>query len=142
MSLFSRLTILLVLFFAQANLILAAEFKKVCFPDVCIQAEVASLAKERERGLSNRKELPLDTGMLFVFIQEGRYSFWMKNMLFPLDIIWLDKDKKVIHIVENAPPCSESCPAYQPDSNALYCLETNAGFARVHNLKVGEQLNF
>ncbi len=129
-------------FFAQVCSVSATEIRKVCFPDTCIQAEVVSSGKEREAGLMFRKQLEPGSGMLFVFEKEGQYSFWMKNMSFPIDIIWLDKDKKIVGFKENAPVCSESCPAYQPNTNASYVIETCAGFIQAHGIERGDQVRF
>lgn len=59
------------------------------------------------KGLSGRKSLGQDEAMLFVFQSPGIYKFWMKDMNFPLDIIWLDKDRKVIHIEHNLSPSTD-----------------------------------
>ncbi len=86
-----------------------------------------------------RQSLPKDAGMLFVFDKEGEYPFWMKNTLIPLDIIWLDKDKKVIYINENTQPCKTvNCESYGTDKNSKYVLELNAGIAKEIGLKVGD----
>ncbi len=102
--------------------------------------EIADTPKKREQGLSNRESLPQDHGLLFVFEQEGEHGFWMKDMNFPIDIMWLDKDKKVVFIKENALP--EKYPeVYSNEVLALYVLETNVGFVKEHNLKIGDIMN-
>ena len=114
----------------------------VCIKDICIQAEVVSVFAEREKGLMFRESLAVDKGMLFIFEEEGLYSFWMKNMRFPLDIIWLGLNKKIVEIEENVPPCSESCEILSPENKAKYVLEVNAGFTRRNKIKVGEVVRF
>ena len=114
----------------------------VCIKDTCIQAEVVSAFAEREKGLMFRESLAVDRGMLFIFEEEGLYSFWMKNMRFPLDIIWLDLNKKIVDIKENVPPCGESCEILNPGNKAKYVLEVNAGFAGRNKIKVGESVEF
>jgi hypothetical protein len=66
--------------------------------DVPLQVQIADTEPRRVRGLMFQDELPSDQGMIFVFEQSGLYSLWMLNMQFPLDMIWFDKDGKVVHI--------------------------------------------
>jgi hypothetical protein len=90
-----------------------------------------------------REKLDANAGMLFIFEQEGSYGFWMKNTLIPLDIIWLDKTKKVVYIKKNALPCSgDPCPVFQPQHNAFYVLEVNAGIVDEIGLAEGDYLTF
>jgi uncharacterized membrane protein (UPF0127 family) len=78
--------------------------------------------------------------MLFVFEKPGHYGFWMKDMHFNIDMIWLDEAFKVVYIQPDATP--ESYPtSYGQEAEAKYVLETNAGFAKVHNIRLGQQLN-
>ncbi len=74
--------------------------------------------------------------MLFVFPRPERYSFWMKNTLIPLDIIWLNSDRSVVHLETNVPACvHDPCPNYAPVQPALYVLEVNAGSAQQFGIK-------
>ena len=99
---------------------------QVCFEDNCFTVELAMTAQERTRGLMFREKLDSDKGMLFIFDGEGEYSFWMKNTLIHLDIIWINKDKKVVFISKNTQPCElDPCPAINPDEKAQYVLELN-----------------
>ncbi|MCX5680982.1 MAG: DUF192 domain-containing protein, partial [Candidatus Omnitrophica bacterium] len=87
--------------------------------------------------------MPKEEGMFFVFPQNVQATFWMKNTLFPLDIIWIDEHKKVVYIEKNVPPClQEKCPTYGPVQPVLYVLEVNAGFADANNVHVGNQAIF
>jgi hypothetical protein len=122
---------------------------KVCFSqeeeDFCINVELAKTPKEKVRGLMYRESLGENEGMLFMYEKEGYRAFWMRNMNFPLDIIWLDSDRIIIYIHENIPPCtSEHCPLYSPSDGkkAQYILEVNAHFSRRNNLSIGQKLTF
>ncbi|KHO46673.1 MAG: hypothetical protein QS98_C0002G0121 [archaeon GW2011_AR3] len=112
----------------------------VCFKEVCFEIERATTPVDRERGLMNRESLDEQAGMLFIFEREGIYGFWMKNTLIPLDIIWINKDGKVVHIAPNAQPCSgEPCTLNEPTAPAKYVLEINAGLAEKLGIKTGSQ---
>lgn len=96
-----------------------------------IYVEVAKTPEEREKGLMFRESLGENEGMFFVFESDGYHSIWMKNMLFPIDVVWLDSDFKVIHIERNILPCREEpCPIYTPPSPARYILEVNANVTK------------
>jgi hypothetical protein len=120
------------------------KFIKIYLPDgVSITAELARTDAERQKGLMFRDKLLPDQGMLFVFETEYPYSFWMKSTLIPLDMIWLDKDRTIVHIAKNVPPCKEDpCPSYSPDRPALYVLELAAGSADRLGLKLFDRLVF
>ncbi len=116
---------------------------RVCFSGTCFRVELAVTQPERSQGLMHRESLPADAGMLFIFGAERPYSFWMKNTLIPLDIIWLDYSRRVIHIEPDVPPCkADPCPSYGPEANALYVLELNAGKAREAGIKPGDTAEF
>lgn len=109
------------------------------FADVSLKIEVASTPEARERGLSYRILLPADHAMLFVFPKDGQYGFWMKNMSIPIDIFWLDAEGRVVSIEKNISP--ETYPAsFYPTSPARYVLETNGGFADLHQVATGTPL--
>jgi uncharacterized membrane protein (UPF0127 family) len=109
-----------------------------------LQVEVMVKDEDRAMGLMFRPSLPLDRGMLFLF--DGPPDFhtiWMKNCKFPIDIVWLDEEKKVVHVAESVPPCTEDpCPVYQPLRKASYVVELNAGQARREKATVGTLLSF
>ena len=116
---------------------------KVCSPKTCFTVELATTSDAREQGLMYRESLDQDKGMLFIFDEPGRYSFWMKNMKIPIDICWIDEDKRIIDVKSNLPPCEvEPCALYTPKSNARYVLEIAAGAANATGLKPGEPLKF
>lgn len=115
----------------------------VCFRDACFKVETVEGEKDISIGLMYREKLDADEGMLFLFPDEDRHSFWMRNTLIPLDIIWLDKDKKVVFLKEGAEPCKEEiCETFKPDKNALYVLEINKGAVKEKGLQVGDAVQF
>ncbi len=109
-----------------------------------IKVDLAVTEKTRAQGLSGRKELKENEGMLFFFNRSGNYPFWMKDMNFPIDIIWINKNKEVIYIKKDARP--ELYPEiYRPeknDQNAKYILEIVSGFSDKNNLKIGDKIEF
>jgi hypothetical protein len=112
--------------------------RKIMLDNVTITVEIADDAEKIERGLMYREGLPEGQGMLFAFEREHNYQFWMMNMKINLDMIWLNTDGKVVHIVENAEPCIDalhtSMCTYNPDEPALYVLEVNSGFVKKYGI--------
>jgi uncharacterized membrane protein (UPF0127 family) len=96
------------------------------------------------KGLAVKNQLKENEAMLFVFEDSAKHSFWMKDMKFPIDIIWLDSDGKIVHIEENLEPCPLVfvCPSYAPNADSQYVLETVAGFTQRHNISVGTNIDF
>ena len=84
--------------------------------------------------------------MLFVFENKGTYGFWMKDMEFAIDIIWIDENKNIVDIVENAAPQpgkkEKELTVYKPRNDALYVLEVNAGLSNLNNLQIGDKVAF
>ena len=117
---------------------------RIFFPDgKTIYANLVKTEADRMRGLMFRKTLNEDQGMLFVFVSEGLYSFWMKNMNFAIDILWLDRDKRIIHLEREVPPCEkEPCPSYAPRVPAKYVLELKAGSIEKRKLKLYDRIDF
>ncbi len=98
---------------------------------------------ERTRGLQHRESLSPQSGMLFVFERSWPYTFWMKDTLIPLDMIWMDYTRKIVHIEHDVPPCkADPCPHYGSRNKALYVLELNAGEARQFDLNIGDVAKF
>lgn len=113
----------------------------VLLGETTFKVEIVDTQDKRTLGLSGRESLPDDSGMLFVFENSYFHGFWMKDMNFPIDIIWLDENLKVVHIEKNVQP--ESFPeVYLPDKPALYVLEINAGEAEKNSIKVGSEIVF
>ncbi len=121
----------------QVNNIFA---ETVCFKDVCIEAEVVESVESRQKGLMFREGMPENKGMLFVFPQEAKHGFWMKNMKFSLDMIWIDSDYNIVEIKENMLPCQGSCPVIAPLKDARFVLEVVSGFALKNKLKVSDKI--
>jgi len=117
---------------------------RVIFPDnFAVKVEIAADDATRAQGLMYRDQLPNDRGMIFLFPQSGDYPFWMKNTLIPLDMIWIDDQKKIVHVAHDVPPCkADPCPSFPPGGNAKYVLEVAAGVAARHNLANGQTLRF
>lgn len=109
-----------------------------------IMADIAMTADQQEKGLSIKDSLKENEGMLFIFQKEGKYDFWMNGMKFPIDILWLDTAGKVVHVESNLKPCisEKDCPDFVPSKDALYVLETVAGFAERHDVKIGTDIDF
>lgn len=116
--------------------------KTVCIKDACVYAEVVDTDSARQLGLMFRERLPEGNGMLFVFEAHGRYGFWMKNMKFPIDIIWIDKAQRIVEIKSNVAPCKEECESLIPQEEAKYVLEVSAGFTVKYQLKIGDRVDF
>ena len=103
--------------------------------------ELADTADKRNLGLMFRDNMPDDHGMLFIFPNETRRSFWMKNTRIPLDIFYFDSNLALVSVAENTPPCrTEKCPNYPSDGPAKYVLELNAGKAAELVVKSGDLL--
>ncbi|MEM5804806.1 MAG: DUF192 domain-containing protein [Candidatus Aenigmatarchaeota archaeon] len=108
-----------------------------------IAAEVAYTSEERERGLMHRSGLPEGSGMIFIFDKEGSYNFWMKNMRFPIDIIWVNQHCSVVFLTNGAPPCAaEPCKLYSADEPVKYVIEVPAGYAGRHGISAGDEAAF
>ena len=112
---------------------------KLTINNITIAIEIKNTPEERQQGLSNREKLPENQGVLFIFNQPAQHSFWMKNMLFDLDFIWI-KDNKVVDLTENVPAPKNNQPpvSIKPKSPVDKVLEINAGFIKKHNLKIND----
>ncbi|HXV45346.1 MAG TPA: DUF192 domain-containing protein [Nitrososphaera sp.] len=111
---------------------------------VKLVADIADTNDKRTKGLSVKDSLNETEAMLFVFSTEREHSFWMKGMKFPIDIIWIDEDKEVVHVEHSLEPCipDEFCQPYRPDDDSLYVLETVAGFAQKYNVTENTYVDF
>jgi len=110
-----------------------------------IHAELATTPAEMQRGLMFRTSLAPDRGMLFVFQQEDKTPFWMFQTLIPLDIIWMDSQRRIVEISADTPPCrtgESQCPSYGGHQTAQFVLELNGGAAAKYHLKIGDELSF
>ena len=104
-----------------------------------LELEVADTELEHWQGLSGRPYLPAGSGMIFVFDKPFQPSFWMKDMQFPLDFIWMDENFRIVDLTPDVAP--ESYPTiFKPSEPVQYVLEVNAGFAEREELKIGDTL--
>lgn len=112
---------------------------RVLMPSGAVYAvEVARTPEEQAQGLMYRESLPPRTGMIFLFTDGGAHHFWMKNTMIPLDIIWIDRDGKVLFVSADTPPCrSDPCPNYGPEAPAPTVLEIAGGMAAREGIRIG-----
>jgi uncharacterized membrane protein (UPF0127 family) len=117
---------------------------RVVFPNgFAVAVEIAATPELRAQGLMFRDHLNPASGMLFFFPENGVYDFWMKNTLIPLDMIWIDEGRKIVHIKSDVPPCrADPCPSYDPAVEARYVLEVAAGEAGKRGFRVGDVVRF
>ncbi len=106
-----------------------------------IFAEMAETDAQMSKGLGDRASLPSNQGMLFVFAEPGVYAFWMKDMHFALDMVWIDASKKVVSINRDISPNTYPT-TFQPSTRISYVLELNAGGAKKYGITVGTVLSF
>jgi len=101
--------------------------------------QILDTSDKRKVGLSGRRKLESNTGMLFIFDENDRHEIWMKDMLLPIDIIWLDEEKKVVDYVTDAKP--DSYPeVFRPQYDSKYVVEVNAGAIDNADIKIGDFL--
>ena len=105
---------------------------------------IASTDEQRIRGLSGSEKLNENQGMLFLFDKPSKQGFWMNKMNYPIDIVWLDTNNKVVHIEKQLEPCKLflACPVYNPQVDALYVIELRSGFADSHSIENEMIINF
>lgn len=108
-----------------------------------VNVEIADTFDLRKRGLMFRPSLADNHGMFFVFDKEQPLSFWMKNTLIPLDMVFIGKDYKVVNVAKNVPPCkTPSCETYKSKGNAQYVLEVKGGSADLYGLQPGDKIDW
>ena len=117
---------------------------RISIKGVELSAEIPTTQELMGKGLAVKNELKENESMLFVFDKPEKHSFWMKDMKFPIDIIWIHSDGKIVHIEENLEPCPLViiCPSYTPNADSQYVLETVAGFTQRHNISLGTNIDF
>lgn len=130
----------------QNTKLVPEEIKSIEIGGTLVRVDLALTTETQELGLGDRNALQDNSGMLFVFDTLGNYPFWMKDMKFPIDIVWLipgdtELEAKVIYIKKNAEPASYP-EAFGPDQDAKYVLEVPAGFSEKNNLKIGDIVLF
>ena len=122
------------------------DISQIVIENVIFNIELAQTPKERSRGLSGREKLCPQCGMLFVFENDDYHSFWMKETLIPLDIIWLDKNWQVVDFVGFAQPqgtrTDEELPIYQSQKLARYVLEVSGGTTKkIKDFRIGSKVS-
>jgi uncharacterized membrane protein (UPF0127 family) len=133
---------------AAASAVLAACATQAAGPTVELKGhrfdvELATDPASQQRGLMFRDEMAADHGMLFVFGEMAPRTFWMKNTHIPLDILYFDRDYKLVSASLRTPPCrsaGDDCPIYPSTGPAQYVLELNAGVAEKLGAKAGDKL--
>lgn len=103
---------------------------------------VAKTDEERKIGLSETPTLGKSNGLLMVFDTDGQWKIWMKDMQYPIDIVWLDADKKVVYTVRDAQPDKSPHKEYRPQKKARYVAELPSGSVTRYGINNGQQLQF
>ncbi len=124
----------------------SVEFSRdtIMIDEIELTVQLADTDHRRADGLMFQEELPYDEGMLFIFDNSEKRTFWMSNMLFSLDIIWIDSQRNVVHIDNSVPPCdtteTKACPRYDSGGKEVkYVLEVTAGFVDKFNITEDSQ---
>lgn len=140
---FSIVAVFLAVFLFIYNISLNPSSQNIGYVKIAgqnIRVDLALTEAEQARGLSGREGLNSNEGMLFIFPKTSEdqiHKFWMKDMNFPIDMIWISRDMRVVYIKKDARP--ESYPdVFGGDQGAKYVLEVVSGFADENNLKVGD----
>ncbi len=117
------------------------DIKYVKIAGQIVKVDLALTKKDQEKGLSGRENIKENEGMLFIFSKPQRNYFWMKDMNFPIDMIWINDDLKVIYIKKGAQPSSYP-NSFGPGVDNRYVLEVFDGFSEKNNLEVGNRVEF
>ena len=120
---------------------------EVTFPNgKTVIAETMLREVDRMRGMMFRDSLAKDRGMLFLHPEDGNYAYWMYQCRIPLDIIWMNHDRRIVEISPNTPPCpskaAHECPSFGGHEKARYVLELAGGGAAMYSLHVGDAVSF
>lgn len=131
----------LVLISASLAIMGTTQKTRILLGDTSILTRVAKTDLERSHGLSGTSELNEGQGMLFIFDRSGMWPIWMKDMNYPIDVIWLDQNKTVVDLATDLTP--DSYPqSFKPKQTALYVLEVPSGFVTRHSIVVGDKASF
>ncbi len=115
--------------------------RKIAVGKKKLSALIADGPRKMTVGLMFREKLKPDECMLFDFPNNGYHPIWMRNMRFPIDIIWADENGKIVHIVEKAPPLKGlTFTSYGPEKPSRYVVELNAGFVKKNKIKAGNKI--
>ncbi len=120
---------------------LMTDGKVIIIGESAVTVEVADSQDERVKGLSGRESLQPGNGMFFIFDEPGYYGIWMKDMNFPIDILWFDQYGELVHIEERVTP--DTYPeTFTPKEPSMYVLELPAGFVKSKSSKLGDKIDF
>ena len=110
---------------------------------VNLLASLSTTPDSQSKGLAIKDSLNENEGMLFIFESPQKYSFWMKDMKFPIDIIWINSAGKIVHIEKNLPPCVFllPCPSYTPNDDSLYVLEVVSNFTNKFDVNIADAVD-
>jgi uncharacterized membrane protein (UPF0127 family) len=122
-----------------ANKSTSKNWPEICLHQTCFSIQLAKTEQEREYGLMNRTSLPELSWMLFIFDTEDYRTFWMKDTLIPLDMIWIDSWLNIVWIREADPCTQDPCPIYNPGKTASYVLELNKWISAKYGIKVWDK---
>lgn len=119
----------------------ANRFITIYIQDKPFMTEIADTPEKHSRGLMFRRGIADNYAMLFIFADEDYRSFWMKNTLISLDIIYLNQGRQIVDMFTSVPPCcGDPCPAYPSKFPARYVLEIKGGLAKKLKLKIGDKI--
>ncbi|MHB1830578.1 MAG: DUF192 domain-containing protein [Candidatus Micrarchaeaceae archaeon] len=119
------------------------EKKEITCNGVKFKVEIADTKRKIWIGLMYRTKLSRNEGMLFVFANDAKHGFWMFETKISLDIVWLNKNKRIVYVVRDAQPCRSilDCETIYPDKKARYALEFKAGVAKELGIKLGDTMS-
>ena len=100
--------------------------------------QIMQTPEELQQGLSGTKSLPQGNAMLFVFPSDDKWGIWMKDMNYPIDIVWLDNKRLVVYMVKNAKPSSYPDTTFRPDKNTRYVIELPSGTIEQTDIQIGD----
>lgn len=135
------LTVIAVVSFLFLNNSQNTTYTNATIGDEVYTLEVSDTEATRQKGLSERSGLDPNTGMLFDFAVDGDWRIWMVQMRFPIDIVWLNANKQIIFVKDNATP-AEYPEVYKAEELSRYVIELPSDAVEQHNLKIGDYVSF
>lgn len=106
------------------------------------EVRIADNDRDRKKGLSGTNDLPKNEALVFIFDHDGRHGIWMKDMNYAIDIVWLDSERRVVHIKTNALPESYPNESFYPKSDARYVVEFRSGIVEDKGIRIGQEAIF
>ncbi|RYX79202.1 DUF192 domain-containing protein [bacterium] len=129
-------------FFANNNRAVSRYHEYVTIGGQGYRADIARKAADLEHGLSDSPQIAADEAMVFIFPRVSKWGIWMKDMNYPIDILWLDEAKKVQHIIEDVQPDSYPETTFYPPLDARYVIELKSGTVKDKRITIGTQAAF